>query len=412
MKNKNLIKRSDFPILSKKIKGHPLVYFDNAATAQKSRSVIKAMNDYYENYNANVHRSLNPLAEEATKRYEHARDIVANFIGAAREEIIFTRGTTESINLVARTWGQENLRAGDIVVLSLAEHHANIVPWLQLKNKLNIKIEYIPLLSNGSWDLKAAQKIISQPRVKLLAISQASNVLGIVNPVKELIALAKKKGLVTLVDAAQSSAHLKISVKKLACDFLVFSGHKIGGPTGIGVLYGRREILEKMPPFLGGGDMISFVTTDNFGVNDLPYKFEAGTPNIAGVIGLGEACLYLEKIGYKNIQAREKQLTAYFLKRIKPLKFVKILGSARPKLPVFSLIINGVHPHDASDLLGQEGIILRAGHHCAQPLHSFFKVSASLRASLSFYNTTKEIDFFTTKLKELHQAFNKSARLK
>lgn len=403
-----MIRRIDFPILSKKINGHNLIYFDNAATAQKPNTVILALNNYYRNYNSNVHRGINPLAEEATKKYEAARDVIADFISAAREEIIITRGATEGINLVARTWGEANLRAGDIVVLSVAEHHANIVPWLQLKTRLGIKLLYIPVKPSGELDLVAAKKILARPRVKLLALTQASNVLGIINPVKELISMARNKNIITLVDAAQSITHIKINVRSLDCDFLVFSGHKIWGPTGVGILYGRRALLEKMPPFLGGGDMIKSVYPDHFIVNELPYKFEAGTPPIAELIGLAAAISYVNKLGWKNIVSQEKKLTVYFLKQLKPLKFIKVLGSvnsAKKKLPVFSLVVDGLHPHDAADLLGQEGIILRAGHHCAQPLHDSFGVPATLRASLSFYNTTKEIDIFIKKLKSLYQAW-------
>jgi len=382
-----------------------MVYFDNAATAQKPLAVIQATDEYYRQHNANVHRGLNPLAEEATRMYEAARDDIAAFINADCEEVIFTKGATEGINLVARAWGEANLKRGDIVVLSIAEHHANIVPWLQLKSKLGIKLSYIPVKADGALDMAAAKKLIARPRVKLLAVTQASNVLGVLNPVKKLITWARAKKITTLIDAAQSITHVKVDAQALGCDFLVFSGHKIWGPTGIGVLYGRREILESMPPFLGGGDMIGAVYTDHFTTNELPYKFEAGTPNIAGVIGLAAAVRYIKQVGWRNIVSQEKKLTAYFLKKIVSLKFVKILGSARPKLPVFSLVVDGVHPHDAADLLGQEGIILRAGHHCAQPVHDRFGLSASLRASLSFYNTTAEIDFFIKKLKELHQAF-------
>ena len=400
-----MIKRSDFPILARQINGHKLVYFDNAATSQKPQAVINAISDFYSTYNSNVHRGINPLAEEATKAYENSRDVAAEFIGADREEVIFTRGATEGINLVARTWGEANLRSGDIVVLSLAEHHANIVPWLQLKDKLNIKLLYIPLQSDGALDRKAARKILAEPRVRLLAISQASNVLGIVNPVKELIALARGRKIVTLVDAAQSIVHVPVNIKDLNCDFLVFSGHKILGPTGVGVLYGRRKILQAMPPYLGGGDMISSVYSDHFMANVLPYKFEAGTPNIAGVIGLAAALRYLNKLGWPAIARQEKILTAYFLQELKSLPFVRLLGTAKPKLPVFSLAIDHIHPHDAADILGQEGIILRAGHHCAQPLHDFCSVPATLRASLSFYNTTAEISVFIKKLKILYRAF-------
>jgi len=400
-----MIKRSDFPILNKKINGHPLVYFDNASTAQKSRFVVETVNDFYKNNNANVHRSLNPLALEATNLYENARDSTAKFIGAKREEIIFTNGATAGINLVARSWGENNLSAGDIVVLSIAEHHANIVPWLQLKERIGIKLEYIPLKADGSWDLVVAQKLLNKRRVKLLAVSQVSNVLGIINPVAKLIRVAKQKRIVTLVDAAQSIVHLKINVKQFGCDFLVFSGHKLGGPTGVGVLFGRQEILESMPPFMGGGDMISFVKTDSFGANELPYKFEAGTPNIAGAIGLGKALQYLDNVGYGAIIKQEKILTTYFLEKIKKLKSVTVLGTAKSKLPIFALIIDGVHPHDAADILGQIGIILRAGHHCAEPLHNYLGIHASLRASLSFYNTKTEIDYFISSLRELINTF-------
>jgi cysteine desulfurase/selenocysteine lyase len=400
-----MINRKDFPILSKKIKGQSLVYFDNASTAQKSRLVIEAVSNFYNNDNANVHRGLNPLADAATKKYEAARSSVADFIGAKQEEIIFTSGATAGINLVARSWGEANLQAGDIVVLSIAEHHANIVPWLQLQEKIGLKLEYVPLKADGSWDLIAARKLLNKRRVKLLAVAQVSNVLGIINPVAQLIKLAKQKGIVTLIDAAQSIAHLKIDVKKLACDFLVFSGHKLGGPTGIGVLYGRQELLIAMPPFMGGGDMISFVKPNSFGVSELPYKFEAGTPNIAGVIGLGAALKYLQGVGYDAISKQEQQLTLYFLEKIKKLTAVKILGTAKAKLPIFSLTIKGIHPHDAADILGQAGIILRAGHHCAEPLHNYLSVPATLRASLSLYNTKSEIDYFISRVSELIKAF-------
>ena len=400
-----MIKRADFPLLRKKINNRTIVYFDNAATAQKPGAVIKATEDYYKNYNANVHRGLNPLAAEATRRYEAARDIVSGFIGARREEIVFTRGTTEAINLVARTWGEQNLRAGDIVVLSLAEHHANIVPWLQLKEKRGISIEYIPLRADGSWNLTAAKRLLARPRVKLLALAQVSNVLGLLNPVEALTKIARQKGIITLIDAAQSIAHLKVDVKDLNCDFLAFSAHKLGGPTGVGVLFGRYELLETIPPWLGGGGMISAVTTESFTVADIPYKFEAGTPHIAGVIGLAAACRYLQDLGWQTIKKQEQALTRYFLKKIRGIKYLELLGSGKNKLPIFSLSLGRLHPHDASDLLGQQGIITRAGHHCAQPLHDHFQVPASLRASLSFYNTTEEIDIFFAALKRLHQAF-------
>ncbi len=401
-----MIKRSDFPILTKKIVGRPLVYFDNAATTQKPLAVIKATSEYYSKFNSNVHRGINPLAEEATKRYEKSRDIIAAFISAKRAEVIFTRGATESINLVARSWGEANLKKSDILVLSIAEHHSNIVPWLQLKTKIGFKILYIPIKVDGRLDLMAAQKIILQPGVKFLGLSYASNVLGIVNPIKKIVKLARAHGIITLIDATQVLAHQPVNVHDLDCSFLVFSGHKMLGPTGTGVLYGKRELLAAMPPFLGGGDMISTVSLDSFTPNILPYKFEAGTPNIAGVIGLAAACQYLSDLGWAEIRAKEKELEQYFLDKIKTLKFIRILGTAEPKLPIFSLIVEGIHPHDAADLLGQEGIILRAGQHCAEPLHNHLGCSASLRASLNFYNTKREIDFFIKKLIELKKKFN------
>lgn len=400
-----MIKRSDFPILKRKIGGRPLVYFDNAATSQKPQAVINAITTYYENFNANVHRSLNPLAAEATARYEAARDIIAGFIGAKRQEVIFTRGATESINLVARTWGEANLRSGDIVLLSVAEHHANIVPWLQLKERLGIRLSYIPLNKGGELDLVAGAKLLKQPRVKLMSVSLASNVLGLRNDLEKLLRVAKKLNIISLVDAAQEAAHEPLDVKKLGCDFLAFSGHKIYGPTGTGVLYGREELLAVTPPFLGGGDMIDSVALDSFSVNELPYKFEAGTPNIAGIIGLGEACKYLNNIGWSEIKTKEESLRDYFLKKLETRPFIRLIGSGHKKLPLFSLVIEEVHPHDAADLLGQEGIILRAGHHCAQPLHKQLGLTATLRASLSFYNTKSEIDYFFKKLDELYQAF-------
>lgn len=406
-----MIRRSDFPILKKKINGHSMVYFDNAATTQKPRQVVEAMSDFYFKTNANVHRGINPLAEEATSLYEQARHAVAKFIGATPEETIFTRGTTEGVNLVARTWGETNLRSSDRVVLSLAEHHADIVPWLQLQAKVGFKLDFIPISDNGAMDLLVAKKLLNRPRVKFLGVTQTSNVLGVINNLKPLLALARSQKIVTLVDAAQSIAHLPIDVKKLGCDFLAFSGHKIYGPTGIGVLYGRRELLEKMPPFLGGGEMIKSVHTNGFTTNDLPHKFEAGTPPIAEAIGLRVALGYLKKIGWAEITTQERKLTKYFLKKIKPLSFVKILGSSRAtlnRLPVFSLVIDDIHAHDAADLLGQEGIILRAGNHCAQPIQDYCKVEASLRASLTFYNTVKEIDIFISRLKHLHRIWTMS----
>lgn len=405
--------RQNFPILQKIIDGNPLVYFDNAATTQKPQAVIDAIRDFYEQHNSNVHRGINPLAEEATKRYEAARDTIKNFINATkRQEIIFTRGATESINLVAQAWGRKNLQKGDRIIVSMAEHHANIVPWLQLKNEIGIEIDFIPLSDDYQIDLEKAKELLQQKNIKILAVTLCSNVLGGIEyeTVKALCALAREKNIVTLVDAAQAVAHTPIDVQELGCDFLVFSGHKIFGPTGIGVLYGKKGLLETMPAWQGGGDMIREVFTDRFTPNDLPYKFEAGTPNIAGAIGLQAAIDFVNGIGWSEIEKREAGLTEYFLQKISEAPFVTLHGPAMAKnrAPVFALAIDGVHPHDAADLLGQEGIITRAGHHCAQPLHDYLSVPATLRASLSVYNTKEEIERFFADMKKIYQKFQKN----
>ena len=398
--------RSDFPLLNKQINGEPIVYFDNAATTQKPQVVIDALSDFYVKSNANVHRGINPLAEEATKLYEDARSTVANFINADRKEIIFTRGTTESINLVARAWGEEFLKSGDIVVLSQAEHHANYVPWLQLKEKIGIKLSVIPLLASGDLDLEAAKKLIAEPNVKLLALSHASNVLGIINPVKELFAEARSRGIVTLLDAAQTIGHVSIDIQDLNCDFLAASAHKMYGPTGVGILFGRAELLEVMPAFLGGGGMISAVYADHFTAGPIPDKFEAGTPPIADAIGMAVACDYIKQIGWEEIIKLENNLVVYAQAEIAKRAYIKLLDGADNKLPVFAFAIDGIHAHDLADLLGQDGLIVRAGHHCAQPLHDNLGVVASLRMSLSFYNTTAEIDRFMTALDKIYKSFN------
>lgn len=397
--------RNDFPILSKKVNGQPLVYFDNAASLQKPQSVILAVSSFYKNNYANVHRALYPLGEQATGLYEGARQTVATFIKAEATEIIFTKGATEAINLVARSWGEQNLKAGDRVVLSRAEHHANLVPWLQLKDKLGIILEYIDLKKDGSIDLKSAQDKLNLPQVKLLSLVHISNVLGIVNPIDKLGRWARRRGIISLIDASQSIAHLPINVKEIACDFLVFSGHKLGGPTGIGVLYGRQEILADLPPFMGGGDMIETVSFNSFTVASSPRKFEAGTPPISGAIGLAAACRYIEKIGWTKIKQIEDNLTDRFLQCLKTRRYLRLVGNNKKRVPVFSLLINNVHPHDAADWLGQEGIAVRAGFHCAQPLHEYCKSGATLRASLSFYNTKKEIDYFFKKIDTLYKIF-------
>jgi len=403
--------RGQFPILTKKINGRAMIYFDNAATSQKPQSVINSMVDFYTKHNSNVHRGINPLAEEATRQYENARKKVKEFINAnSTQEIIFTKGATESINLIAQSWGRKNLKKGDIVVLSIAEHHANFVPWLQLKKEIGIEIDVISLTGKGYLDIQKAKNLLTQKKVKLLALTLCSNVLGAIETrsIVSLQKIARANNIKILLDASQAISHIVVNVKKLNCDFLAFSGHKMFGPTGCGVLYGKNELLEKIPAWQGGGDMIREVFTNKFSENNLPYKFEAGTPNIAGAIGLGVAVDFIKKTGFKNILKKEEELTNYFLKKIKECDFAVLHGPtiSKDRILVFSLTIKGVHPHDAADALGQKGIILRAGHHCAQPLHDYLKVSATLRASLSFYNTTEEIDLFFKELKKVYQKFN------
>ncbi len=400
--------RRHFPILSQQINGQSLIYFDNGATTQKPQAVIEAIGDFYRTSNSNVHRSMNCLAESATEKYEAAREKIRKFINASSaKEIIFTRNATEAINLVARTWGGDNLQAGDIVVLSIAEHHSNIVPWLQLQKKNKIKLEFIDL-SNGSLNLALAGKLLANPKVKLLAIQTISNTLGIKHDLEKLIIQAKANKIKVLLDASQSSSHEPLDVRKLGCDWLAFSGHKTFGPTGIGVLYGQTELLEKMPEFLGGGDMIDEVFIDRFTTNELPYKFEAGTPHIAGVIGLGAAVDFIGSLGWAKIQDQEKKLTKYLFKQMSKLDFIEIYGhqDTNRHIPTIAFNINGVHGHDVGDLLGQAGIAVRAGQHCTQPLHDYLEIPGTVRASLSFYNTTEEIDKFIEVLKSINQKFH------
>lgn len=400
--------RSQFPILKQKINGKPLVYFDNAATTQKPKNVIGAIKNFYETANSNVHRSLNPLGEKATRMYEDARKKIAEFIGAKySEEIIFTKNATESLNLIAKTLGKKILKKGDKVVLAITEHHSNIVPWLELKKEIGIKLSYIPLDENGDFDIETAKKYLSEKNVKILSFAHASNALGTILPIEEIIKAAKINKVITIVDAAQSVAHIPIDVQKLGCDFLVFSGHKMYGPTGIGVVWGRKKILESMPPFLGGGDMILEVTQENFTAKGLPWKFEAGTPHIAGAIGLAEAVRFIQSIGFEKIQKIEKELAEYLYKKLSSLEFLEIYGPkiSENHLPLYSFNIKWVHAHDVADLLGEEGICTRAGHHCTMPLHRSLGIPASCRASLAFYNTKEEIDIFIEVLGRIYKKF-------
>ena len=399
---------AQFPILNKKTNGQDLIYFDNAATTQKPQSVIDVVSDFYHNFNSNVHRGMNPLADQATQLYEQARQTVADFINAkSTQEIVFTRNTTESINLVAKTYGRQFLQTGEIVVLSICEHHSNIVPWLQLKEEIGIKLEFIPLDKSGVLDLAAAEKLLSNPKTKLFSIQSASNALGLTHDINQLLDLASQKNIITLVDAAQSICHQQIDVQKLNCDFLAFSGHKMFGPTGIGVLYGKKDLLNKINPFLGGGEMISEVYQDHFIANELPYKFEAGTPNIAGAIGLAAAIEFIQNIGWVEISKIEAQLTEYLLNKLDSLNFVEVYGylDKANHLPVVAFNIKGIHAHDVADILGEQGIMIRAGQHCTQPLHDSLQIEATARVSLSIYNTKQEIDKLIEDLKKIYNKF-------
>ncbi|MCX6044839.1 MAG: cysteine desulfurase [Chloroflexi bacterium] len=385
--------RQDFPILQRQINQKPLVYLDNAATSQKPTLVLQVLDDYYRCHNANVHRGVHTLSEEATASYEHARLRIARFINAASyKEVIFTRGTTESINLVAHTWGRTNLRPGDEVLITAMEHHSNIVPWQILQAQLGFTLRHISVTPDGLLDLSELDSLLTE-RTKLLSLVHVSNVLGTINPVPELVAAARRVGAIVLVDGAQSVPHMPVDVQALDVDFLAFSSHKLCGPTGVGVLYGKRALLEEMPPFLGGGDMIREVKLSGSQWNTLPYKFEAGTPAIAQAIGMGAAVDYLTAIGMDWVHEHEQQLTRYAYERLGQIAGLRMLGpgpEARGGLIAFTL--GDIHPHDLSAALDHEGIAIRAGHHCAQPVHDHFGVVASARASFYLYNTPDEID--------------------
>lgn len=385
--------RSDFPILDQQVHGHPLVYLDNAASSQKPRAVIETLSHYYERDNSNVHRALHELSNRATEAFEAARKKAAHFIGAASEdEIIFTRGTTEGINLVAHTWGTQNVRAGDVILVTGMEHHSNLIPWQMLAQRTGATLKYIPVLDDGTLDSAAIETLLTE-QVKLFAFVHISNSLGTINPAKELIAKAKALGAVTLLDGAQSAGHMPIDVKDLGCDFFVFSGHKMCGPTGIGVLYGRMALLESMPPWHGGGEMILSVTMEGSTYKAPPQRFEAGTPDIAGVIGLGAAIDYLQAIGLENIQHHDHNLANYAMQRMSEVPGIRILGPQsghRGALVAFHL--DFAHPHDLVEFANSHGVAMRGGHHCTQPLMKRFKVPGTTRASFYFYNTLKEIN--------------------
>jgi len=399
--------RADFPILRREIApGVPLIYLDSTATSQKPDTVIQAMDQYYRVYNANIHRGVHTLAEEATAAYEKARETVADFIGAgSAREIIYTRNTTEAINLVAMTWGRANLQSGDTVVLTEMEHHSNLVPWQLIAAERNLKLEFIEVTPNGLLDLDSYRKLL-QDHPKLVAFAHISNVLGTINPAKEIIALAHQAGSVTMVDAAQSVPHIQVNVQDLDTDFLAFSAHKMCGPTGIGVLYGKKQLLDGMPPFMGGGDMIKRVYLRTFAPNEVPHKFEAGTPAIAEAIGLGAAVRYLQSVGMEAVAQHEHEMISYALERLEEVPGVKIFGpTADKKGGVASFTLSGIHPHDVAQILDRDGIAVRAGHHCAMPLHDKFNITATTRASFYLYNTTHEIDQLIEGLYKVKQIF-------
>jgi cysteine desulfurase/selenocysteine lyase len=399
--------RNDFPIFKKKINGKELVYLDNASTTQKPYSVIDSITDFYTNYNSNIHRAVYQLAEEATELYEQSRKKIANFINACPEEIVFTRNTTESINLIAHSWARSNLKKDDGVVITELEHHSNIVPWQILCQEIGTRLEYVGIDENGFLDLEHMIELISSKKVKLVSLSHMSNVLGTIVPIERIIKIAHEHGIPVIVDGAQSVPHMPVNVKNMDCDFLVFSAHKMLGPTGVGVLYAKKEFLEKMRPFMGGGDMIKEVFKFHTNYNEVPYKFEAGTPNIADVVGFGAAIDYLEKIGMENIRRHEISLTEYALDSILSLKYVTVYGPRDPKYRggVISFNIADIHPHDLATIMNDHGIAIRSGHHCAQVLMQRLDVPATSRASFYIYNTKEEIDKFVNAIKEAGRIF-------
>jgi cysteine desulfurase / selenocysteine lyase len=399
--------RKDFPILDRETaNGRRIIYLDSTATSQKPVQVIEAMNDYYRRSNANIHRGVHTLAEEATVLYEGARERIAKFINAAHSrEVIYTRNTTESINLVAYSWARANLKAGDLVVLTEMEHHSNLVPWHMLQAERGIELDFIPVTENGLLDLDAYKTLLNRTP-KLVSFTHMSNVLGTINPAAEIIKLAHAAGAVVLVDGAQSVPHLSVDVQALDADFYAFSAHKMCGPTGIGILYGKSALLDAMPPFLGGGDMIKEVKLRSFRANSLPHKFEAGTPAIAEAIGFGAAVDYLTKIGMTDIAAHEHEITEYALERLEEIPGVKLFGpSADKKGGVAAFTLEGVHPHDVAQILDQDGVAVRAGHHCAQPLHEKFGIPATSRASFYLYSTKEEVDMLVKGLYKVKEMF-------
>jgi cysteine desulfurase/selenocysteine lyase len=397
--------REDFPILMKKVHGKNLVYLDNAATTQKPVQVLNKLEEYYRTMNANIHRGVHALSQQATESFESARITIKQFINAlGKNEIIFTRGTTESINLVASSYGRANVKEGDEIIISHMEHHSNIVPWQLLCKEKNAKLRIIPINDNGELIYEEFEKMVNK-KTKFVSIVYVSNSLGTVNDVKRIINYAHKFNVPVLVDAAQAVNHIKVDVQDLDCDFLAFSGHKIYGPTGIGALYGKVELLEAMPPYQGGGDMISKVTFEETTYNELPHKFEAGTPDIAGAIGLGAAIEYVSKIGIENIREHEAGLLEYATKQISEVPGLRIIGKAKEKTSVLSFVLDNIHPHDIGTFLDFEGVAIRTGHHCTQPVMQRYKIPATSRASFAMYNTKEEVDVLVSGLKKIIEVF-------
>jgi cysteine desulfurase / selenocysteine lyase len=397
--------RRDFPILARTARGKRLVYLDNAATTQKPQAMIDRLVRYYSEENSNVHRGVHYLSEIATLAFENARGSVQRFLNASNEkEIVFTRGTTEAINLVAQSWGRSNVREGDEILISAIEHHANIVPWQMLCEEKGATLRVIPVSDSGELLIDEYERMLN-PRVRLVAVGHASNALGTINPIARIAAAARANGSLILVDGAQGVPHMKVDVQELGCDFYAFSGHKVYGPTGIGALYGRQALLEAMPPWQGGGDMILSVSYEKTTYNALPYKFEAGTPNIEGVIGLAASLEYLQGIGLGAIASYEHELGTYASRRLQEIEGLRLIGTAREKAAVISFVLDGVHPHDIGTILDQEGIAIRTGHHCAQPLMMRFKVPATGRASFGLYNTHQEADALVEGLRKVIEVF-------
>jgi len=397
--------REDFPILKQTIHGKPLVYLDNAATSQKPQIVIDAISRYYATENANVHRGIHALSEMATQAYEGARETVRQFLTAAdTREIIFVRGTTEAINLVAQSYGRTFLTAGDEIVISAMEHHSNIVPWQILCEQVGARLQVIPFNHNGELLLDEYARLLNE-RTKFVSVVYVSNALGTINPVKDIIEMAHRRGIPVLIDGAQAAPHLPVNVQGLDCDFYAFSGHKVCGPTGIGVLYGKADLLKRMPPYQSGGDMISVVTFEKTHYNTLPYKFEAGTPNIAGVIGLGAAINYVQAIGLDRIAVYETELLAYATAALAEIPGLRLIGTAQEKAGVVSFVLDCAHPHDIGTILDREGVAIRAGHHCAMPVMQRFGVPATARASFAFYNTAEEIDALVQAIHTVRKVF-------